>query len=146
MRVARKARARRRGAMALEFALIVPVLLSVVFGVIDFGRTIMAIDLMNNVARAGARTGALSGRTNADITTVVDNALSAASLPARSSSATVLTIAVNGDTSANVSTAATDDQIAVTISAPIGSISWLPTQWILSRTAVVRGAVTMRRE
>jgi Flp pilus assembly protein TadG len=145
MRVARKEKV-RRGAVAIEFALVLPVLLSVVFGVLDFGRAIMAIDLMNNVARAGARTGALSGKSNTDITTVVDNALSTASLPARGTSATVLTIAVNGNTSADVSTAATDDQVSVTISAPISSLSWLPTQWFLSRTAVVRGGVTMRRE
>jgi Flp pilus assembly protein TadG len=131
--------------MALEFALVVPVLLSVIFGVIDFGRTIMALDLLNNVARQGARIGCLSGKTNANITTAVDSALSAASLPARGTSATVLTITVNGAV-ADAGTAVTDDQITVKVAATIGSLSWLPTQWILSRTAVVQGAVTMRRE
>jgi Flp pilus assembly protein TadG len=140
MRAVRKPKA-RKGAMALEFALVLPILLSVVFGVIDFGRTIMAMDLINNVAR----TGALSGKTNADVTTVVDNALTAASLPARSGTATVLTISVNGVVK-DASSAVTDDQISVKVSAPVGAVSWLPSQWILSRTAVIQGAVTMRRE
>lgn len=143
MKAVRKA---RRGAVALEFSLVLPILIAVIFGVIDFGRTIMAMDLINNVARQGARTGALSGKTNAEITTAVDNALSAASLPARSGTATVLTISVNGSTSTDASVAVTDDQIMVKVSAPVGAVSWLPTQWFLSRTAVVQGVVAMRRE
>ncbi len=144
MKAGRRAKA-RKGAMALEFALVVPILLSVVLGIIDFGRTIMAMDLLNNVARQGARIGALAGKTDSDITKAVDNALSAAALPARGSSATVVTITVN-DASVDAGTAVTDDQITVKVGAPVGSLSWLPSQWILSRTAVVQGAVTMRRE
>jgi hypothetical protein len=44
-----------RGAAAVEFALVVPVLLIVVFGIIDFGRMLNAQLQVSEAAREGAR-------------------------------------------------------------------------------------------
>jgi hypothetical protein len=48
-------RIRDRGAAAVEFALVVPVLLIVVFGIIDFGRMLNAQLQVTEAAREGAR-------------------------------------------------------------------------------------------
>lgn len=48
-------RNRDRGAAAVEFALVVPVLLFVVFGIIDFGRMLNAQLQVSEAAREGAR-------------------------------------------------------------------------------------------
>src|SRR6478609_908653 len=70
-----KRRREQRGAAALEFALIVPVLVAVVFGIVDFGWAINRDTLVNNAAREGAREGSLNPSQTA-IVTVVRNSLS----------------------------------------------------------------------
>lgn len=50
---------RDRGAAAVEFALLLPVVLLVIFGIIDFGRMLNAQITINQAAREGARAAAL---------------------------------------------------------------------------------------
>jgi Flp pilus assembly protein TadG len=50
---------RDRGAVAVEFALLLPVLLLVIFGVVDFGRAINDQITLTQSAREGARLAAL---------------------------------------------------------------------------------------
>ena len=48
-----------RGAVAVEFALLLPVLVLLVFGIIDFGRVLNAQITVTQAAREGARLAAL---------------------------------------------------------------------------------------
>jgi Flp pilus assembly protein TadG len=48
-----------RGSAAVEFALVLPLLLMLVFGIIDFGRMYNAKITLNEAAREGARSAAL---------------------------------------------------------------------------------------
>jgi TadE-like protein len=52
-------RARDRGAVAVEFALLLPILLLLVFGMIDFGRALNYQITLTQAAREGARLAAL---------------------------------------------------------------------------------------
>ena len=61
--MARRSSEHDGGAVAVEFALIFPVLLLVVFGVIDFGRMLNAQISLTQAAREGARWAAL-GQSN----------------------------------------------------------------------------------
>jgi Flp pilus assembly protein TadG len=54
---------RDRGAAAVEFALLLPLLLLLVFGIIDFGRALNAQITLTQAAREGARLEAL-GKSN----------------------------------------------------------------------------------
>ncbi len=49
-----------RGAAAVEFALLLPVLLLIVFGIVDFGRAINTQITLTQAAREGARLAALN--------------------------------------------------------------------------------------
>jgi Flp pilus assembly protein TadG len=48
-----------RGAAAVEFALVLPLLLLLVFGIVDFGRALNAQIMVSQAAREGARWNAL---------------------------------------------------------------------------------------
>lgn len=52
-------RRRERGAAAVEFALVLPILIMLIFGIIDFGRMLNARITITEAAREGARAAAL---------------------------------------------------------------------------------------
>ncbi|MEE9964449.1 MAG: pilus assembly protein [Propionicimonas sp.] len=54
-------RDRERGAAAVEFALVLPVLVMILLGIIDFGMVTNAQAIMGNAARDGARAASLGG-------------------------------------------------------------------------------------
>ena len=49
-----------RGQAIVEFALVLPLLLILLFGVIDFGRALQTYITINNASREGARLGAIN--------------------------------------------------------------------------------------
>lgn len=53
---------RDRGAAAVEFALLLPLLMLMVFGIIDFGRALNAQITLTQAAREGARVAAIGGQ------------------------------------------------------------------------------------
>jgi len=67
-------KARDRGATAVEFALVLPLLLLLVCGIIDFGRALNAQITLTQAAREGARLGALGYSSTAIQTRAADAA------------------------------------------------------------------------
>jgi Flp pilus assembly protein TadG len=55
----------RRGAVIVEFALVVPLLMLIVFGIIDFSRAYAQLNNINSSLREGARFGAAQTLPNA---------------------------------------------------------------------------------
>ncbi|BCT77114.1 hypothetical protein SCMU_29560 [Sinomonas cyclohexanicum] len=53
---------RERGAAAVEFALVVPLLLALVLGIVEFGHIYNAQIMISNAAREAARTMAVTGQ------------------------------------------------------------------------------------
>jgi Flp pilus assembly protein TadG len=68
-----------RGSTAIEFALILPILATLVFGAIDFGRMLWFKEVLVNAARVGARQGTLfaAGNGQDEIEAAVSASLSA---------------------------------------------------------------------
>jgi Flp pilus assembly protein TadG len=52
-------RARRRGQSLVEFALVIPIFLLLIMGVVDAGRLVYMNSTLSNAAREGARTGSV---------------------------------------------------------------------------------------
>lgn len=76
----RRRRARdQRGAAAVEFALVFPLLLLIVFGILDFGWMLMKANLVNNAARDAVRIASLDG-TYSDIDAALNQGLSNAGI------------------------------------------------------------------
>src|SRR5215470_9165028 len=71
---AAKRRHEERGASAVEFALVVPFLLLIVFGIIVYGMVFAQSLSLSNSARQAARSGVISGTTCAQITALAHDA------------------------------------------------------------------------
>lgn len=54
-----------RGAAAVEFALVLPILVVLVFGVVDFGRALFAYNYLTSAVREGGRFAAVQGSASA---------------------------------------------------------------------------------
>jgi hypothetical protein len=66
----------QRSQALIEFALVSPVLLLLLFGIVDIGRAIFYYDTINHAAREGARTAIRASNqlpTNADVLTTVSS-------------------------------------------------------------------------
>src|SRR3954447_1404449 len=87
----RRPERRRRGVAAVEFAVVASLLFLLLLGIIEIGRAMMVLEMLNNAARNGARMGTLQGSSNTDVTSAVTNALANAGF-----SGTNTAVAVNG--------------------------------------------------
>ena len=75
-----RARSTRRGAAAVEFAIVAPLFLTLVFGVVQFGRMIMVQQIVINAAREGGpRAAIIPGETDAQVASTVEQLLDVAS-------------------------------------------------------------------
>jgi len=70
------------GAELIEFALVLPLLLLVLLGIIDFGFMFQRYEVVTNAAREGARVAVLPGYGDADVQARVDQYLTAGGLTA----------------------------------------------------------------
>jgi Flp pilus assembly protein TadG len=69
-----------RGSELIEFTLVTPLLLLVLFGIVDFGLLFRRYEVLTNAAREGARVAAIPGYTNAQIQQRVTDYLNASGL------------------------------------------------------------------
>jgi Flp pilus assembly protein TadG len=67
-RLCRSYREQRRGAAAVEFAVVAPVFILLVLGMLEYGRMIMVQQVITNASREGARRAVLDGATVESVT------------------------------------------------------------------------------
>jgi Flp pilus assembly protein TadG len=70
-----------RGAELIEFALVLPLLLLLVLGIVDFGFLFQRLEVVTNAAREGARIAVLPGYTTNDIKDRVNDYLEDGGVP-----------------------------------------------------------------
>jgi len=123
---------KRRGTVAVEMAVVSPVLFAILFGIIEFGWLFTVRHTLVNAAREGARAGSLEGVDTAEITDLVNDYLEPMGLNGRT------TIAI---------TEATDDDPTVTVdlSIPQEEVS-LVGNFFGFDMGTIRGVAAMRKE
>jgi len=124
----------RRGAAVVEFAIVAPLFLLLVFGIIEFGRMVMVQQVITNAAREGARQGIVPGSSSSQVNNTVSTYLNGTSIGGA-------TTTVSPDPAA----ATYGQGITVTVSVPFTSVSWLPSPFFLG-SSVLKASCTMRTE
>ena len=124
---------RERGAEVLEMALMMPLLLLLIFGMIEFGWFFYLQHNLQAAAREGARTGAMLNATDAQAVSKASAFLTAANLNAGSFAITSTTA---GDT------------VTVTVQATWGQVGILHLYPLIpiNDSKIIRGAAVMRKE
>jgi Flp pilus assembly protein TadG len=113
MRRGKPAQASERGAAAVEFALIMPVLIVMIFGMVDMGMAINAQAIVSNAAREGARAASFNGADTTATTTGVTSA--AKSLIGTAPTVTITCQTVGTTTTITCSSATAGDSVVVKV-------------------------------
>ena len=126
----------------VEMALVLPVFLLLLSGIIEFGRAFMISQLVLNGAREGSRMAALGDSTEAEVETFVEGYL-ASSLGMTGSEITVTSTAILPDgTAANsLAAAGSGSTIYVDVSVPFSSVSLLNTGWLDNKNITSKQAM-----
>jgi Flp pilus assembly protein TadG len=123
----------RRGAAVVEFALLLPVLMTLLVGAWEGGRLIEINQILSNAAREGARLAASGQATSTQVQTAVLNYLSNAGLPTTNAVVTVSDLTHAGDPAA----ATQMDQLQVNVSIPFKDVRWSTLVLVTSPTTKV---------
>lgn len=137
----------RRGAAMVEMALVLPIFMMVVFGIIEFGRAMWVGNMVTNTAREANRTAILDGSTNSEVIAAakdfLGNALSVNS--ADVNVAITITPATGNPNPGNeVANANARDLVNIEVSVPFAKVSLLPASYLAGKQLV--GRSSMRHE
>jgi Flp pilus assembly protein TadG len=124
----------RRGAAAVEFALVAPLFVLLLLGIIEFGRAMMVQQVLTNATREGARQATLPEATATSVQNTVVAFLSDASIRV---SADDVTVTPAPETAFN------NEQITVSVQVPYKNVSWIPSSFI---TGNLSASTKMRSE
>jgi Flp pilus assembly protein TadG len=117
MAVRKLCNGRRRGAVAVETALVMTLMTSFVFGIFEYSRLLMNWQLLNNAARAGCRF-AIANNTSTTITTQVQTTVTQY-MAGQTTSFSNFTVTLSGThlgASTAINSLAAGDMLTVTVS------------------------------
>jgi Flp pilus assembly protein TadG len=143
----RTATHKRRGAVVAEMAMTLPLFFMVVLGIVEFGRAMMVSQLLTNAAREGARLAILSGQSNSDVETAVQEFLEiAANVSAADVTVNIEVTPATGnpDNGDNVLNAGSRDLCSISVSVPFDKVSYIRADYLAGKSLV--GTCAMRHE
>ena len=129
-------KSRRRGAAAVEFALVSPAFVLLILGMIEVGRGLMVQQIITNAAREGAREAVMDGATKSGVQHVVSEYLTGSSIPN----------AVVEVTPDPPSDAGPRGAVTVRVSVPISQVSWMVVSRYFGDEAQLTASATMLTE
>ena len=134
----RKRRPDRRGAAAVEMAIVLPLFFLVVLGIIEFGRALMVSQLLTTAARDAGRVAIMGGSSTAEVEQVVKDFVVATVGVAEADVAVVVTEEGGGD----VSDADSGDLCTIQVNVAFDKVSYLPGSYLSGKT--LQGKCMMR--
>ncbi len=143
-----KSRNLRSGAVIVEMALVLPIFLMLVFGIIEFGRGFMVGQLVTNAAREGARRAILDGSTNADITSYIQTFMQQSANVSTADTTVTITVAAapgNPPVSGNdVALCTSRDLVTVKVEVPFDKVAYISGKYLAGKK--MTGQASMRHE
>ncbi len=130
-----------RGVVTVEMALIAPVVIALLFGVIQFGYAFMVQHALQDAARQGCRAAILPNQSNSTVTTAVSALLQNEGINVAKTTITILVNNAAGD----VSSSKAGDQVTVKVTMAFADVKLFPGDFS-SFTGTMQGAVTLRSE
>lgn len=128
----------RRATACVECALILPVLVIFVLGLLEMGRYIEVRQILTTAAEEGARQASTGQVTNAQVINVVTGCVAAAGLPTTNLTVTVSDLSSVGT---DVSNATSMDNIQVTVTIPFSNVRWCSSLLVTNSTTLVDATV-----
>ncbi len=128
----------RRATACVEFALILPVLLIFVLGMLEMGRFIEVRQILTSAAEEGARQASAGQITNAQVVSVVTGCVAASGLPTTGLAVTVADLTNPGT---DVSQATCLDNLQVTVTIPFVNVRWCSSLLVTNATTQVDATV-----
>ena len=140
-----RAGGRRRGQAVVEFALVLPVFVLMLFAAIEFGRAFYDLHLLTDAARAGARVGSLPERVESDVQSTVNDFIGSVGLSGGCTTTVAVKDAAGATRTGGLTNAVEGDRVYVTVaySFHVLSGSVLPG---FTGTVPLRGRCAFRRE
>ena len=124
----------RRGAAATEFAVVAPVFLLLIIGILELGRALMVQQVLINASRVGARRAITIGASAADVESAVEEYAASVAVPG-------VDVSVTPDPSSAVA----GQTVSVTTSIAFQDVSWIPSPWFLGGKTLTASSL-MRKE
>ena len=139
----RSRRKQRQGVAAVEFAVVAPLFLLFVLGLLEYGRMVMVYQVLSNASRVGARIAVLEETSESGVRSQVTEYLTKAGV----SAGTVTPWAEDQTTgeAKNFADLVQGDRVGVTISLQFDDVSWLPSPMFLGGKNLT-ATTQMRRE
>lgn len=137
---------KRLGSAIVETAFMLPIMLSITFGVVEFGRALMVSNLITNAAREGTRLGIVRGVTTAEVkAAVVDQVLRTVGTTIQTSAVDVVVTPYQGNPNPNNETAnaMTRDLVHVQVNVAYNDVGYF-FRYLAGIT--LRGQCAMRHE
>ena len=134
-------RHRRRGVAMLEMAIILPIFLLLVLGIIEMGRVMMLNQMATNGVREACRRAIVPGADHTNVMNVVNGYLNAGGV---SQTGRVVQIRNQAGTSVNLSSIGSHEAVTVYVEFPYAQNTWGFTSIMGAKKLVSQS--TMRRE
>jgi Flp pilus assembly protein TadG len=135
---------RSSGAAVLDMALVLPILLALAFGTVEFGYYFYVKHNVQAAAREGARAGIVPSATNQNVTDAVLASMQAAGFSSGQYTVTI-TDTATPPVAINVSSVAAGTPVKVTVTCNWGTVGMRPLG-LIGATKNVVGATVMRKE
>jgi Flp pilus assembly protein TadG len=129
----------RRGVSAVEFALVAPLLVTLILGMIELARGFQVKEVLSDATQQACRTASQPGKGNSDVQAQVDNIMADNKITGYS-----VTILVNGVAS-DVATATRNDQVSVKVAVPASQVYWVSTLFLKAQMIESETVVMLRQ-